>query len=313
MRIVSLLPSATELCYALGLGDQLAAVTHECDFPEAALAKPHATRNVLPAGLDDPAEIDRQVAERVVEGLPIYELDVALLQRIDPDLILTQRLCEVCAVSYEDVLAVARQLPHEPRIVSLEPHSLDEMLESLTQLGEITGRAATAAAVVTALRQRLQWVASLLPSGVRPRVACLEWLDPPMAGGHWVPEMVELAGGEDVLGRRGRPSHYLRWEEIVAAQPEVLVLMPCGYDLPRSVQEAERLRTRPELAELPAVRSGNVYAVDGSGYFNRPGPRLVEGVVMLAGLLHPEAFGSAGFGGAQRVSLRPSQSLLPKP
>ncbi|HET7035210.1 MAG TPA: cobalamin-binding protein [Thermomicrobiaceae bacterium] len=307
MRIVSLLPSATEMCYALGLGEQLRAVTHECDYPRPARAKPHATRNVLPAGITDPAEIDRLVAERMAAGQPIYELDVSLLEAIAPELILTQELCPVCAVSYQDVLAVARQLPGQPQVASLEPTSLGGMLADIERLGELTGRAECAAAVAAALRQRLDWIAGCVAEvAAEPvPVVCLEWLDPPMAGGHWVPEMVELAGGRDLLGRPGQPSRYVSWDEIVAARPEVLVLMPCGYDLERTVAQAELLRQTPRARELPAVRRGQVYAVDGSGYFNRPGPRLVQGVALLAAILHPELFDGLDPGAARCVPLTP--------
>ena len=303
MRIVSLLPSATEMCYALGLGEQLHAVTHECDYPRAARSKPPATRNVLPEGIESAAEIDRLVAERVAAGLPIYELDVPLLEEIAPDLILTQELCPVCAVSYQDVLAVARQLPGEPQVVSLEPTSLDAMLADIARLGALTGRAGCAGAVTAALRQRLDWIAACLTEDEREPVpvVCLEWLDPPMVGGHWVPEMVELAGGRDLLGRSGQPSRYVSWDEIVEAQPEVLVLMPCGYDLESTVAQAELLRRAPRARELPAVRRGQVYAVDGSGYFNRPGPRLVQGVALLAAILHPELFDGLDAGAARCV------------
>ncbi|MBX6340968.1 MAG: cobalamin-binding protein [Thermomicrobiaceae bacterium] len=302
MRIVSLLPSVTEICFALGLGDQLCAVTHECDYPPAARSKPHATRSVLPPGITDSAEIDRRITERVLSGESIYELDVPLLQRLAPDLILTQELCEVCAVSYEDVLRVARRLPGPPRVVSIEPRSVGEVLASIRTVGALTGREAVADAVVRALEHRIQAIRERIPPrAARPRVVCLEWLDPPMVGGHWVPEMVALAGGADALGRAGEPSRRVSWQEVLDAEPEVLVLMPCGYGLEQTIAESARLHDRPGLDALPAVRRGHVYAVDGSSYFNRPGPRLVGGIEILAGVLFPEAFARIGPPGAARA------------
>lgn len=300
MRIVSLLPSTTEICFALGLGDQLVAVTHECDYPPAAQKRPQITRNVLPPDIDDGAEIDRLIRERVLRGESIYELDVELLERLEPDLILTQELCAVCAVSYEDVQAIAQRLPNPPRVVSIEPRTVEEVLDSILTVGSLTRRTVTAKAVVAALRSRIAYIGGRVDSGQAPRrVVCLEWLDPPMVGGHWVPEMVALAGGQDVLGRAGQPSFAVTWEQICDAQPEVLVLMSCGYNLDGTIAEAERVsRTAGVLPafldEIPAVHDGQVYAVDGSGYFNRPGPRIVGGIEILTGILHPERFARGG-------------------
>ena len=293
MRIVSLLPSITEICYALGLGDQVVAVTHECDFPPAATKKPQITRNVLPPGITDSAEIDRLVRERVSQGLPIYALDVALLAQLDPDLILTQELCPVCAVSYEDVMTIARTLPRMPKVISIEPTSVDGVLESIRTVGAATDRAGVADSVVDALRHRINWITQRISEvgGSPRRVVCLEWLSPLMIGGHWVPEMVTLAGGNDVLGVAGTPTAVIDWEQVVKAAPDVLVLMPCGNGLEHTVGEAAILRDLPNLEAVPAVRHEQVYAVDGSSYFNRPGPRLVTGIEILAEIFHPEAFG----------------------
>jgi len=293
MRIVSLLPSTTEICYALGLGDQLVAVTHECDYPPAASEKPQITRNVLPAEVTDSAEIDRLVRERVSQGLPIYELDVELLERLQPDLILTQELCPVCAVSYQDVLEISRALPHTPDVLSVEPTSIDGVLDSISTVGMATGRERVAGAIVAALRHRIAWIqchVNDIASSSR-RVVCLEWLDPLMVGGHWVPEMVATAGGRDTLRCAGKPSAGVSWGQVVEAAPDVLVLMPCGNDLEHTVAEAEKLRELPGLDAIPAVRNEQVYAVDGSSYFNRPGPRLIVGIEILAEILHPEVFG----------------------
>jgi iron complex transport system substrate-binding protein len=292
MRIVSLLPSITEICFALGLEEEVAAVTHECDFPEAARRKPVATRSVLPAGISDSVEIDRLVTERVAAGLPIYELDVPLLERIGPDLILTQELCEVCAVSYRDVLAVARDLPTRPEVISIEPHSLDDIIDSVETVGALTGRSEAAARTADALRRRLAAIRQRVAGADRPvpRVVCLEWLDPPMVGGHWVPEMVTLAGGRDVLGRTGEDTFRVEWTRVIDAAPDVLVLMPCGYDLPQTVAESGRLGGRVDLDAIPAVRAGRVFAVDATAYFSRPGPRAVDGVAILARIFHPDSF-----------------------
>jgi iron complex transport system substrate-binding protein len=293
MRIVSLLPSITEICYTLGLGEQLVAVTHECDYPPAASQKPQITRNILPPDVTDSAEIDRLVRERVSQGKAIYELDLELLTRLEPDLILTQELCPVCAVSYQDVLEIARTLPHPPNVISIEPTTVNGVLESFRTVGEATDREQVAEAVVQALRHRIEWIGQRVTAvaGSSRSVVCLEWLDPLMIGGHWVPEMVQLAGGLDTLGQSGERSVVVTWEQVVAAAPDVLVLMPCGNDLAHTVAEAEKLRELPRLDAIPAVRNEQVYAVDGSSYFNRPGPRLINGIEILAEILHPEVFG----------------------
>jgi len=295
VKIVSLLPSTTEICFALGLGNQIAAVTHECDFPEATSAKPSITRNVLPEGSRDSQTIDRLISERVLAGDSIYAIDLPLLHSIAPDLILTQELCQVCAVSYDDVLAIARTLPSVPQVASIEPRSVDEIIDSIGTVGRLTGSESTADTVMRSLRQRIDaihdWIGAQ-PNRETPRVVCLEWLDPPMVGGHWVPEMVELAGGRDMLGKPGQPSFRVEWEQIREAEPEVIILMPCGYHLMETLAEAEQLAGRGRfpgcLSELPAVRSGRVYAVDGSSYFNRPGPRIVDGIAILAAIVQPE-------------------------
>ncbi|MGA7671096.1 MAG: cobalamin-binding protein [Nitrolancea sp.] len=307
MRIVSLLPSTTEICYALGLGDQLVAVTHECDFPATARQKPQITRNVLPADVTESAEIDRLVRERLSRGEAIYEFDVELLTQLKPDLILTQELCPVCAVSYEDVLQIARTLPRQPQVLSLEPSTVDGVLDSIVAVGKVASRERVADAVVRALRHRVDWIGRRIEAaaGSTRRIVCLEWLDPLMVGGHWVPEMVTLAGGQDVLGTAGGRSVYVDWEQIVQAAPDVLILMPCGNGLDHTVAEAEKLRELPRLDAIPAVRNEQVYAVDGSSYFNRPGPRLINGIEVLAEILHPEVFG----GIAPQNAMQPVQLL----
>jgi len=301
MNIISLLPSTTEIVYALGLGGQLRGVTHECDFPQDAKSKPHLTRNVLPAGEHGSAEIDRMVRERVLNGQGIYDLDRELLAEIEPDLILTQELCEVCAVSYDDVVAAAEALPKVPRVASFEPDSLELIFQSIHDISWLAAHPERGRDLVFELQARLERLAKRLERAQPRRVLCLEWLDPPMVGGHWVPEMVRLAGGVDVLGTENEPSDYVTWDEVATADPDLIVLMPCGYDLATTDRMAAELDSVPVWRELAAVKAGEVYAVDGSGYFNRPGPRVVDGVELLARLLHPERCVGLGPGAASRL------------
>jgi len=288
VRIVSLLPSLTEICWALGLADDLVAVTHECDYPPAVRTKPRITRSLLPTGLSH-EEIDAAVRQRVAAGLPLYELDTEQLAALAPDLILTQALCPVCAVSVDDVCRIAAWLPRPPRVVSVEPTTLDEIFASIVTIGEAVGRPQTGRAVVTALQRRLAWIRQRLAATTsRPRVVCLEWLAPPIVAGHWVPEMVALAGGQDVLGVAGKPSFTVTWEQVARAAPDFLVLMPCGYDLAGARDLGSQILAEPALRALPAIARATVWAVDASSYFSRPGPRVVRGVEILAALLHPE-------------------------
>jgi len=282
VRIASLVPSATEMLFALGLGDQVMAVTHECDYPPAAEAKPHLTRSIIPAGL--PAgEIDAAVREAVGAGRHLYELDEETLARLEVDLIVTQAVCEVCAVSYEDVRAVAARLPTRPEVISLDPVSLDQVLDDVTRLGEATGERERAGELRGRLERRLDQVGKAVAGPPRPRVLALEWLDPPFVGGHWVPEMIAIAGGEDVLGEPGRKSRTSSWQELRAAEPQVVVAMPCGWDAPRAREEV--LGRAASIGSLGAER---VFAVDAAASFSRPGPRLVDGTQLLAHLLHPD-------------------------
>lgn len=300
MNIVSLLPSTTEICYALDLGDQVRGVTHECDYPPDARGKAHLTKSFLPEGDHSSAEIDRMVSERVLSGGSLYDLDRDLLARLEPDLILTQELCEVCAVAYEDVLAAARSLPKTPRVMSFEPASVGDIFQSIEEVAGSAGRPKSGTRLVAGLRSRLDELSRRL-DGVEPlRVVCLEWLDPPMVGGHWVPEMVRLAGGIDVLGPEGQPSPRVTWQQVVDARPEAIILMPCGYDLDQTLREAEVLESNAALQDLDAVRGNRVYAVDGSAYFNRPGPRVIDGIELLARLLHPSRCAGLGPCGAAR-------------
>ena len=281
MRIASLVPSSTEMLFALGLGESVVAVTHECDYPPEAEGLPQLTRSVIPEGLSS-AEIDRAVRERTGRGEALYELDVDVLRELDVDLIVTQAVCEVCAVSFDDVRAIAEELPTQPRVISLDPSTLGEVMADVPRLAEAAEAPQAAAALVEDSGRRIDAVKDAVEGAQRPRVAALEWLDPVYVGGHWVPQMVELAGGEDVLGMPGERSREVDWSQVEQAQPEVVVSMPCGYYVERAAQEAMEQRER--LATLGA----RVVAVDAAAYFSRPGPRLVEGVELLGHLLHPD-------------------------
>jgi iron complex transport system substrate-binding protein len=282
MRIVSLVPHATELLFALGLGDDVVGVTHECDYPLAALSLPRVTRDALPAGLSA-GEIDAAVRERTLAGESIYELDTEMLTGLAPELIVTQALCPVCAVSYEDVAALAREMPTRPRVIALDPRTLGETLGDVRTIAEATGRRREGVELVARTGGRIDRVKLAVRGARRPRVAAVEWLDPVFVAGHWTPQLVELAGGEDVLGLPGEPSETVSWDVLAQARPDVVVVMPCGYDAPRAHEEA--LTHAEQLQSLGAAR---IVAVDAAAYFSRPGPRLVDGLELLARLLHPE-------------------------
>ncbi len=282
MRIASLVPSATELLFALDLGDSVVAVTHECDHPADAAELPQLTRSVIPEGLEA-VEIDRAVRTHTEAGQPLYELDSERLHEAEPDLIVTQALCAVCAVSVDAVRTVAEELPSRPSVVSLDPTTLGEVLGDALTLAQATGAEAAAERLLRDASDRIDRVEAAVNEAIRPRVAALEWLDPPFAGGHWVPQMIELAGGEDLLGRPGERSHTVSWEEVREVRPEVVVCMPCGYGAERSAAEAGDHRE-----ELERVGARVVAAVDASAYFSRPGPRLVDGLELLAHVLHPD-------------------------
>jgi iron complex transport system substrate-binding protein len=282
MRIASLVPSATELLYALGLGDQVVAVTHECDYPPEAASKPHLTRTVIPPGLSA-AEIDAEVRRVTGEGRHLYELDEPVLAELEVDLIVTQAVCEVCAVSYDDVRAVAQRLPSRPQVISLDPERLDDVLADVVRLGGAAGAGERAEELRGELAERLQRVREAVEGSARPTVLALEWLDPPFVGGHWVPQMIEIAGGRDALGRAGEKSRTAGWDELAAARAELVVAMPCGWDAARAREEV--LAHGERLGALGAER---VVAVDAASSFSRPGPRLVEGTELLAHLIHPD-------------------------
>ena len=296
MRIVSLVPHATELLFELGLGRDVVAVTHECDYPEDALELPQVTSDALPPGLSA-AEIDAAVRERTLKGESIYELDETMLAEQEPDLIVTQALCPVCAVSYEEVTEIAARLPTAPQVVSLDPHTLGETLGDVRTVAEATGARDAGIELVGAIAARIDRVKLAVRGLERPRVAALEWLDPVFLAGHWTPQLIELAGGEDPLGMTGEPSETVTWEQLAATRPQLVVVMPCGYDAERALSEGEE--HAEQLASLGAER---VVAVDASSYFSRPGPRLIDGLELLAHLLHPEQF-PAPPEGAQALEL----------
>jgi iron complex transport system substrate-binding protein len=287
MRIVSLVPSATEMLFALGLGSDLVAVTHECDYPEAARELPKVTRDVLASGMSA-AEIDAAVRERTLAGQSIYELDGRLLEELEPDLIVTQSLCSVCAVSADDVRAIADKIDTHPQVISLDPHTLGEVLADVRTLAQATDKKDTAVDLIQKVSARVDRVRLAVRGARRPRVAALEWLDPPFAAGHWTPQLIEYAGGEDVLGFAGEPSEQRSWEEVSAVRPDIVIVMPCGYDAEIAYREAEMHRD-----ELAGIGAGEVIAVDAAAYFSRPGPRLVDGLELLAHIIHPEAVDSA--------------------
>lgn len=291
MRIVSLLPAATEICFALGLGDDVVGVSPECDFPPAASGKPVVSRALLEYEGKTSGETSRMVGERLADGEALYQVDELSLRAARPDLILTQGLCEVCAPTLGDVEDVARRLPRRPEIVSLDSHRLEDVLADIDRVARACGTEDRADALIAALRNRINRTARRASqAAVHPKTACLEWLAPLFLGGHWVPEMVSLAGGVDVLGRAGEKSRRVEAKEIVMASPDVAVLMPCGFDLERTRKEAPIVTREPWWDDLPAARTERVWLVDGSGYFNRPGPRLVDGVEILAHILQPDIF-----------------------
>jgi iron complex transport system substrate-binding protein len=303
MRIVSLVPHATELLFALGLGPEVLGVTHECDYPPEATERRLLTRDVLPAGLQA-AEIDAAVRERTLGGEAIYELDRDALAELEPDLIVTQALCPVCAVSYEEVAELAGELPSRPRVISLDPHTLGESLGDVRTLAEATGRRQEGIELIGQTAARIDRVRLAVRAQPRLRVAALEWLDPVYVAGHWTPQLIELAGGEDPLGSPSEPSRTATWEELAASRPEVVVVMPCGYDAPRAHEEALAY-----AGELSALMPARIVAVNASAYFSRPGPRLIDGLELLAQILHPERFTEvAAADRALAVELAPSRS-----
>jgi iron complex transport system substrate-binding protein len=292
-RIVSFLPSATEMACALGLEDSLVGITHECDYPAQIQTKPIVVRNVLPIEDMSQSEIDRAVADRMRQGLSLYQIDEVRLRELEPDLILTQNLCQVCAPSGNEVAQVLKALPKAPQILWLTPQSLAEIFENVRDLGVATGRTAEAETLIKRCEMKLEMLSATTGAAShRPRVFCMEWLDPVYASGHWVPELVRIAGGVDELGRERGESIRVSWQEIADWAPEVLIIMPCGFNLQQTMKQIWNTFNShaSDFFNLPAVRNGRVYAVDANSYFARPGPRVVEGAELLARLIHPELF-----------------------
>lgn len=295
MRIVSLISSATEMLFGLGLEESIVGVSHECDYPAAATRLPRATfTNIVadvPGGM-----IDQQVKELVAAGKPLYEIDIDLLIDLQPDLIVTQAQCDVCAVRYDDVVAAVSNEPRlkQAQLIALNPQSLADVLEDIRRLSAATDRTAAAAEYVAGLESRIEAVRSrtaAIPESQRPLTACIEWIEPMMIAGNWTPDLIALAGGRQAWAVAGRHSTYTAWDDVRAADPEVIVVMPCGFDLSRTLCEAASLSELPGWRELTAVRSGQTFAVDGNALFNRSGPRLVDSLELLAGLVQPELFG----------------------
>jgi iron complex transport system substrate-binding protein len=283
VRIVSLLPSATEILFGIGAGGDVVGVTHECDFPEAALTLPRLTSSALPEASNS-AEIDRHVRASLHSGSSLYHLDSAVLERLAPDVIITQELCKVCAVSYEIVDRAAKRLTSDPRVVSLEPSSLDDVLANIEFVGELTGHVSRARALVEALSLRIEAMRGAKATR-RPRTLVLEWTDPPMGPGHWTPGLVELAGGTAILSNPGANSQRLEWEAIVQADPDAIIVAPCGFGLERARAAVDELAAIPQWCSLRAHRENRVHVVDGNAYVNRPGPRLVDTAEIFARLL----------------------------
>lgn len=288
MRIVSLLPSATEIICGLGLRDQLVGVTHECDYPEGVSDLPKVTRSLIPHGATSD-QIDTLVRERLQTEKALYSLDMPVLQSLRPDLIVTQALCDVCAVAESEVQAAARSLPNQPQVINLEPICLADVFECIRQVGLAAGQDRQAALYIDSLQRRVDAVAKRTESiRHRPRVMLLEWIDPPFSAGHWSPELIALAGGREAIGVAGQRSVTTPWKDIVAADPEVLVIACCGFNVERAMQDLPILKGYPGWDTLACVSSDRVYVVDGSAYFSRPGPRLVDSLEIVANALHSD-------------------------
>ncbi len=294
-RIVSFLPSATEMVCALGLDDKLLAVTHECDFPAAVKQKPVVVRSAIPVETMTEAEIDSAVSTRIASGQSVYQVDEVLFQELAPDLILTQDLCQVCAPSGNEITQALKVLPSRPEILWLTPKSLRGIAENLREIGRATGSTSSAEQWIAIHFGKLEKIEQKSrAAGNRPRVFCMEWLDPLYCSGHWVPEMVRIAGGTDELSREGTDSVRVKWDDVLQWAPEILIIMPCGCHLDAVLELTPKLAFLPGWRTLPAVREQRVYAVDASSYFARPGPRIIAGTELLAHLIHPELFEWSG-------------------
>jgi len=291
MKIVSLLPSATEIICELGLRDQLVGVTHECDYPISVIGLPQVTQSRIPKDSTS-RQIDNLVREQLETDTALYSLRMDVLESLKPDLIVTQALCDVCAVAEKEVLDAACDLPGNPRVVNLEPMTLQDVFDTLMLVGDATNQKVSATNVVKKLQARVdkvqQRTEQLIPLAKHPAVAFLEWIDPPFNAGHWSPHLIELAGGIDCLGNKYQPSQTTPWEKVVAAQPDVLFLALCGFEVERAQQDISILKSYPGYAELPCVKNDRVYLTDGNAFFNRPGPRLADSLEIIAHALHPQ-------------------------
>ena len=311
MRIVSLLPSATEIICALGLRDQLVGVTHECDYPGDVADLPKVTRTLIPHDASS-LEIDGLVRERLKTQRALYSLDLPMLERLKPDLLVTQALCDVCAVAESEVNAAACSLPGRPKVVNLEPTRLNDVFDCLKLVGDAARVPDAAERVIADLKQRVNAVAIRTASiNDRPRVILLEWIDPPFSSGHWSPELMRIAGGIEGIGQEGQPSRSMKWDEVVAYDPEVLVIACCGFSTRRTLEDVPILLTFPGFADLTCTRESRVWIVDGNAYFSRPGPRLVDSLEILAHILHPDIHPAPADGQkAHRIDVRMEMAAL---
>jgi iron complex transport system substrate-binding protein len=289
-RIVSLLPSATEMIYALGLGDSLVGVSHECDYPEGAKAKPKMIEPIFDTTKLNSERIDALVIENMRQGKSIYRIRFEELKRANPDLIITQELCHVCAIGATDVLEAANRLGKPVKVLSLNPHTLGDVQDDIRKVAGATDRQEEAGRVITRLNAKAERIKGITKGASKTRVFCAEWLKPVMNAGHWIPEILEYAGGVDELASKGQPSTYVDWNRVLDYDPEAIVLMPCGFSTPRTIREATQFLDLPNAKQLSAVRNDRVYATDGHNYFSRSGPRLFDAIGILAHMLHPELF-----------------------
>ena len=289
-RIVSFLPSATEILYQLGVGDQIVGVTHECDFPDEAKSKPRVIYSSFDPTTISSKEIDRQVVELMHSSGDIYLIDEQVLKKANPDLIVAQGLCDVCSPTTKEISKAVSILNNKPEVLILDPHNLDDILASILEMAKKIGKIDEAHKLIDSLRKRMEYVKSKSTQS-RPKILCIEWLDPLFTAGHWVPQMVEIAAGINCISTAGEPSRRMKIEEVMKFDPDIVVLMPCGFDINRIRKEYSTLANNNEWKLLRAVQNNNVYAVDANSYFSRPGPRTVTGIEILAKIIHPETFG----------------------
>jgi iron complex transport system substrate-binding protein len=305
MRICSLLPGATEVIAGFGLADQLVGISHECDYPPEVHQKPVVIRARIDAARMSSAEVDQHVRTAVESKDALYTIDEALLTELQPNLVIAQDLCDVCAITPSQLQGVLQRLPGNCQVLSLNPTTLDGIFNAIERIGEAVEQTGQARELILRLRTRLTFVENTVARAASiPRVVCLEWLDPLYAGGHWVPEMIVLAGGQDILGKPAEPSFRIAWSEPTLAQADILILAPCGFSVERTMRELPALLAHPQWSSLPAVQAGQVYVLDASAYMSRPGPRLIDGVELLARTFHPDLFKPACVSGVRRLTLQ---------